>query len=131
MADASRKRFTCLCTFLALLGSGAMASRAESGTEVADPEQQSSMFKRIFSYDKDLRRSARIVVIVVGHDKGAAETARVSSVFRDKGFFPAVVTTSQLSDELVATLTPDSTVVYVMPGVAYETVKEFAAANKQ
>jgi hypothetical protein len=125
MANAGKKRVTCLCILLALLGSVLSAS----GAEMADPERQSSMFKRIFSYDKDLRGSARIVVILVGPDKGAADTAKVSSVFREKGFFPAVVTTSQLTDELVATLTPDSTVVYVMPGVAYETVKQFAASK--
>lgn len=126
MANASRKSFTCLSLLLALL---VPVSRAEARAEMADPERQGSLFKRIFSYDKDLRRSKKIVVILVGQDKDAAETAKVSSVFRDKGFHPAVVTASQLSDDLVASLTPDSTVVYVMPGVAYDTVKAFAATK--
>jgi hypothetical protein len=128
MANASRKSFMCLCSVLALLGSVASAARAQAG-EMADPERQSSMFKRIFSYDKDLRGSAKIVVILVGLEKTGAEAVKVSSVFRDKGFFPAVVTASDLSDDLVATLTPNSTVVYVMPGVAYDTVKAFAASK--
>jgi hypothetical protein len=122
MAKASRKSFTCLCILLAL-------SYTAAGAEMADPERQSSMFKRIFSYDKDLRASRRIIVILVGQDKSGSEVAKVSSVFREKGFFPTAVTASELSDELVATLTPDSTVVYVMPGVAYETVKAFATAK--
>lgn len=97
-----------------------------SAAEMADPGRQGDMFKRIFSYDKDLRGSDKIVIIVVGETKSGAEVDTVAAAFRQKGFFPAVVTTSDLNDDLTATLTPQSTVVYVMPGVAYDAVKMMA-----
>ena len=97
-----------------------------SATEMADPGRQSDMFKRIFSYDKDLRGSEKIVVIVVGEARSGGEVDKVAAVFRQKGLFPAVVTAADLTDDLTATLTPQSTVMYVMPGVAYDTVKQFA-----
>lgn len=50
----------------------------------------------------------------------------MASVFLEKGLYPAVVTAADLTDDLTATLTPQSAVLYVMPGVAYETVKQFA-----
>lgn len=94
--------------------------------EMADPDRQGDMFKRIFSYDKDLRGSDKIVVIVVGETRKGGEVDKVAAVFREKGLFPAVVTVAELTDDLSATLTPQSTVVYVMPGVAYDAVKPFA-----
>ncbi len=97
-----------------------------SAAEMADPGRQGDMFKRIFSYDKDLRGSDKIVVIVVGEARSGGEVDKVAAVFREKGLFPAVVTVADLTDDLTATLTPKSTVIYVMSGVAYEAVKQFA-----
>ena len=97
-----------------------------SAAEMVDPGRQGDMFKRIFSYDKDLRASEKIVVIVVGDARSGGEIDRVAAVFREKGLFPAVVTVADLSDDLTATLTPQSAVLYVMPGVDYDAVKEFA-----
>ena len=97
-----------------------------SAAEMADPGRQGDMFKRIFSYDKDLRGSGKIVVIVIGESRGGLEADKVAAVFREKGFFPAVVTAADLSDDLTSTLTPQSAVIYVMPGVAYDAVKQFA-----
>ncbi len=71
-----------------VLATGALAASAE----MSDPVRQSDMFKRIFSYDKDLRGSPKIVVIIVGETRGGTEVDKVASVFRDKGFFPAVIT---------------------------------------
>jgi hypothetical protein len=96
---------------------------------MTDPERQGDMFKRIFSYDKDLRGSEKIIVIVVCESKSSDDVVQVATVFREKGLFPAVVIVSELNDDLTATLTPDSTVVYVMPGVAYPTVASFAASK--
>lgn len=96
-----------------------------SAAEMADPGRQGDMFKRIFSYDKDLRGSDKIVVIIVGSSRTGGEIDQVAAVFREKGLFPAVVTTADLTDDLTGTLTPQSAVLYVMPGVAYDTVKAF------
>jgi len=104
----------------------ATATRFASAAEMADPGRQSDMFKRIFSYDKDLRGSDKIVVIVVAESRSGAEVDKVAAVFREKGLFPAVVTSADLTDDLTATLTPQSAVMYVMPGVAYDAVKAFA-----
>jgi hypothetical protein len=104
------------------LAAGARATSAE----MADPARQSDMFKRIFSYDKDLRESAKIVVIIVGETRGGPEVDKVADVFREKGLFPAVITAADLSDDLASTLTPQSAVLYVMPGIAYDVVKTFA-----
>jgi hypothetical protein len=97
-----------------------------SAAETADPGRQGDLFKRIFSYDKDLRGSEKIVVIIVGETRGGGEVEEVAAVFRERGFYPAVVTAADLTDDLTSTLTPQSTVLYVMPGVAYDKVKEFA-----
>lgn len=99
------------------------------GAEMADPERQSAMFKRVFSYDKDLRGSEKIVVIVVAEAKKGEGVDKVTGVFRKKGMYPAAVTTADLTDDLTATLSPSSTVIYVMPGVEYATVKAFAQAK--
>ena len=97
-----------------------------SAAEMVDPGRQGDMFKRIFSYDKDLRGSTKIVVIIVGETRVGSTVDTVAAVFREKGLFPAVVTVSDLSDDLTSTLTPQSAVMYVMPGVAYDVVNEFA-----
>jgi hypothetical protein len=99
---------------------------AASPLEMADPGRQGDMFKRIFSYDKDLRGSEKIVVLVVGESRSGSAVEKVAKVFREKGLYPAVVTVADLSDDLTATLTPQTAVMYVMPGVAYEAVKAFA-----
>jgi hypothetical protein len=97
-----------------------------ASAEMADPGRQSDLFKRIFSYDKDLRESPKIVVIIVGETRGGVEVDKVASVFREKGLFPAAITAADLSDDLASTLTKQSAVLYVMPGVPYDTVKQFA-----
>jgi hypothetical protein len=106
---------------LPLMASALLASAAE----MADPGRQGDMFKRIFSYDKDLRGSEKIVVIVVAEARSGGDVDKVATVFREKGLFPAVVTAGDLTDDLTSTLTPQSAVLYVMPGVAYDTVKQF------
>jgi hypothetical protein len=95
----------------------------------ADAEQQSSMFKRIFSYDKHLRESDKIVVLVVAVDASNEDAQSVASVFRAKGLFPAVVSVSSLNDDLTATLSSESTVVYVVEGVDYDSVTSFAESK--
>jgi hypothetical protein len=111
---------------LAVLLAGAVPTAA---VDMSDPERQGAMFKRVFSYDKELRTGEKIVVIIVAESRASASSETVASAFREKGFFPAVVTTGELSDDLTATLTSRSAVLYVMPGVAYATVKDFAAAK--
>jgi len=101
-----------------------------SAAEMADPGRQGDMFKRIFSYDKDLRGAERIVVIIVGETRSGVEIDKIAATFRDKGLFPAVITPGDLSDDLTSTLTPQSAVVYVMPGVAYDAVKQFAEKKR-
>jgi hypothetical protein len=117
-----RRGFLAVAPMIALTAGAPLASAAE----MADPGRQGDMFKRIFSYDKDLRGSEKIVVIVIGEARSGGDVDKVAAVFREKGLFPAVVTVADLTDDLTATLTPQSTVMYVMPGVAYETVKQFA-----
>jgi hypothetical protein len=104
----------------------ASSSFADSREEIADPDKQSDLLKRIFAYDKNLRRSERVVVLIVANARNGRPVEDVAKVFREKGLFPAVVTPADLTDDLTATLTADSTVLYVMPGVAYEAVKNFA-----
>jgi hypothetical protein len=101
-----------------------------SAAEMADPGRQGDMFKRIFSYDKDLRGAEKIVVIIVGETRSGPAVDKVAAVFREKGLFPAVVTPADLSDDLTSTLTPQSAVMYVMPGVAYDAVKQFAEKHR-
>jgi len=123
MMTISRQLRRALVSFTLITAAASIAAAAE----MADPGRQSDMFKRIFSYDKDLRGSKKIVVIVVGEARKGPEVDKVAAVFREKGLFPAVVTVSDLNDDLTATLTPQSTVIYVMPGIAYDVVREFAA----
>ncbi len=116
-----REAFPVIAGTILFTGGAFLAS-----AEMADPARQGDMFKRIFSYDKDLRTSDKIVVIIVGESRGGGEVDKVAAVFRERGLFPAVVTTADLSEDLTATLTPQSAVLYVMPGIAYEAVKQFA-----
>jgi hypothetical protein len=95
-----------------------------------DAERQSAVFKRIFGYDKDLRDSDKIVVIVVSESRDGAEGQQVAGVFREKGMFPAVVTAADLTDDLTATLSPTSTVVYVTTDADTAAAKAFAAAKR-
>jgi hypothetical protein len=111
---------------VAIFATVAPGSFADSREEIADPDKQSDLLKRIFAYDKTLRQSDRVVVIIVANARSGRAVENVATVFREKGLFPAVVTAAELSDELTATLTVDSTVLYVMPGVAYDAVKSFA-----
>lgn len=90
-----------------------------------DSEQQCTMFKRIFTYDKHLRNSDKIVVLVVGATANGSDVTAVVDAFRAEGMFPAPVTVDGLTADLTATLSPDSTVVYVMPGVDYAAVDAF------
>jgi hypothetical protein len=121
MSILAPKRFPAIAGFL-LVSAASLASAAE----MADPGRQGDMFKRIFSYDKDLRGAERIVVIIVGETRSGPEIDKVAATFRDRGLFPAVITPGDLSDDLTSTLTPQSAVVYVMPGVPYDAVKQFA-----
>jgi hypothetical protein len=117
-----RQRFPTIAVVIVFSATTLLVSAAE----MADPGRQGDMFKRIFSYDKDLRGAERIVVIVIGESRSGPEIDKVAAVFRERGLFPAVVTHSDLSDDLTSTLTPQSAVMYVMPGVAYDAVKQFA-----
>ena len=94
-----------------------------------DSEQQCKVFKRIFTYDKHLRDSDRIVVLVVAQTTDGTDVAAVTKAFRAKGMYPAAVTVDSLNADLTATLTPQSTVVYVMPGVDYGAVDAFATSH--
>ena len=118
----------------ALLGSlalvGALAgssSGAATPLDSSDRERQSAMFKRVFSYDRDLRSSEKIVVLIVAPSKGDSDVALTAEVFREQGLYPAIFTTKDLTDDLTATLSPHSTVVYVAQGVDYDIVVEFTA----
>ncbi len=93
-----------------------------------DSERQSSMFKSIFSYDKHLRESDKIVVLVFSADPSGSAAQGVATVLRESGLFPAVVSPSNLSDSLAATLSPEEAVVYIMEGTDYAPIKAFAAA---
>lgn len=117
-----RARFLAIAGMLLVSASTPLVSAAE----MADPGRQGDMFKRIFSYDKDLRGAERIVVLIVGESRSGPEIEKVAATFREKGLFPAVITPADLSDDLTSTLTPQSAVVYLMPGVAYDAVKQFA-----
>ncbi|MGH9321238.1 MAG: hypothetical protein ACRD21_11665 [Vicinamibacteria bacterium] len=121
-----RRAVPTLAGALALTASVTLGAVA---TEMSDPARQGDMFKRVFSYDKDLRGTEKIVVIVVGATRDDGDAVTVATVFREKGLYPAIVTSAELTDHLVATLTPQSAVMYVMPGVPYDTVKEFAEVN--
>jgi len=128
MNSAGSRRGRSLGAAFVLLSFCAAATAAPA-SEMTDPQRQGDLFKRIFSYDKDLRTSEKIVVLVVTENKNGPDVAGVASVFRDKGLFPAVVTPAELTDDLTATLSAQSTVIYVMPGVPYDTVNGFAAAK--
>lgn len=95
-----------------------------------DSDQQCSMFKRIFTYDKHLRESDKIVVLVVGTTPSGSDVTAVVDAFRAKGMFPAPVTVDGLTADLTATLSPQSTVVYVMPGVDYGAVETFVTDRR-
>lgn len=92
-----------------------------------DRELQSSMFERIFSYDKHLKNSTRIVVLVVATSPGSSDAQKMAAAFREQGMFPAIVTVEGLTDDLTATLTPQSTVMYLMPEIDYTSAGNFAA----
>lgn len=111
-----------------------LAAMALSGALAAEElmianEQQCAMFKRVFTYDKHLRDSDKIVVLVVGTTRDGADVAGVVEAFRSKGMYPAAVTVDSLNADLSATLSPQSTVVYAMPDVNFSAVNEFAASR--
>jgi hypothetical protein len=106
-----RRRFPTIAGMILFSASTCIVSAAE----MVDPGRQGDMFKRIFSYDKDLRDAEKIVVIVVGESRRGPEIDEIAAVFREKGLFPAVVLAADLSDDLTSTLTPQSAVMYVMP----------------
>ena len=67
-----------------VLGLVLLASGAASGKEMpVDNERQGAMFKRIFSYDKLLRDSERIVVLVVGASRTGKDVESVADAFRE------------------------------------------------
>ena len=92
-------------------------------------EQQCTMFKRIFAYDKHLRDSDKIVVLVVGATNDGSGVTAVADAFRSNGMYPAAVTVDTLNADLSATLSPQSTVVYVMPDVDFDAVNRFAESR--
>lgn len=94
-----------------------------------DAERQSSVFKRIFSYDKELRNTEKIIVLVVSATRDGAEAMQVASIFREKGLFPAILATSDLSDDPAAALTAGEAVVYVTAGADTGKAKTFAAGK--
>lgn len=114
--------------FMGMAAAWILAAPAMAKTPV-DAEQQSSMFKRIFSYDKSLRDSDKIVVLVVAADPSDGTVKDIEKVFKKSGLQPAVMPVSSLNDELASTLSPESTVVYVVEGIDYASVKDFAAAK--
>jgi len=114
-----------------VLGLVLLASGAASGKEMpVDSERQGAMFKRIFSYDKLLRDSERIVVLVVGASRTGKDVESVADAFREEGLFPAIVPVGELTDDLTATLSPASTVLYVMPDVDYAAARDFAERKR-
>ena len=104
----------------------ALAAPAVAEENSVDSEQQCTVFKRIFSYDKHLRNTDNIIVLVVGQTKDGADAERVAAAFRAKDMYPVNVTVDGLDADLTATLSPQSTVVYVMPDVDYAAVVDFA-----
>lgn len=115
---------------LVMLATAASLTAQEMPAEMpVDSEQQCTMFKRIFRYDKHLRESDNIVVLVVGQATDGSDAAAVTEAFRAQGMYPAAVTVDRLTADLTATLTAQSTVVYVMPGVDYGAVNAFAASQ--
>jgi hypothetical protein len=115
---------------MALVVSSASVYATESlDTMPVGNEQQCTMFKRIFSYDKHLRDSERIIVIVVGTTRRGPDVVAAVQSFRENGMFPAAVTVDMLSDTLTSTLERASTAVYVLPGVDYDAVAEFVATQ--
>ena len=94
-----------------------------------DSEQQCTMFKRIFAYDNHLRDSENIVVLVVAQTIDGSDVTAVTAAFRATGMYPAAITIDSFTADLTATLSPRSTVVYVMPGVDYDAIDAFAASQ--
>ncbi|HSF17086.1 MAG TPA: hypothetical protein VLK65_16165 [Vicinamibacteria bacterium] len=107
--------------------SGLILLAAHVAASPAGTELQGSVLKRIFSYDKDLRASEKIVILIVAPTRESEEARDVAAVFREMSLFPAVVGVNDLNDDLTATLSPYSTVVYLIPGADVSAVKEFAA----
>ena len=112
-------------SIVVLLGFAAVPASPEEMP--VDSTRQSSMFKRIFSYDKLLRTSEKIIVLIVGQSRDGADVEAVAAAFRSEGMYPAVVPIEGLNDDVTATLSPKAAVFYVMPDVDYTAVKELAA----
>ena len=115
-------RAWCLATVLVSAATLQAADQAP-----LDYKEQTSMFKRILSYDRSLRQSERVVVLVVARSKASAAAEKAATAFRESEMYPAVVTVGGLNDDLTAALSPGSTVIYVMPDVDVTKVKDFAA----
>ena len=110
---------------LATAGAIAMTIATQAGStgdeNKLDLGRQGTNFQRIFRYDKHLRDSQRIVVLVVSNstdDRGAKDVAKA---FRDSGLYPAIVKNGDLNDYLVGALDSASAVVYVTKGSAFLT----------
>ncbi len=119
------RRLQCLVIAFTI-ASGVSGPIAAAERMPVDGQRQSSMFQRIFSYDKHLRNSPRIVVLLVAASSGDSDAKEMAAAFREQGMFPAMVTTEGLTDDLTATLTPQSTVMYFMPGIDYLAAQDFA-----
>lgn len=118
---ASRK---CLFAIALMLTSSGLALGAK------DAAREGSMIKRVFAYDRDLGQADKVVVLVVSSDRDAAGLAETLDVFRANGLYPAVVAPGDLaSEDLTATLTPQSAVIYVVDDANVGAVKAFAASK--
>ena len=114
------------CAVALVLSTGVSAPLKADERMPVDRDRQSSMFQRIFSYDKHRRNSPRIVVLVVATAPGSSDAQKMAAAFREQGMYPAIVMVDGLTDDLTATLTPLSTVMYLMPEIDYMSAQAFA-----
>ena len=80
-----------LTLFLLLASLNVSAPSKAAERMPVDRDRQSSMFQRIFSYDKHLRNSPRIVVLVVATAPGSSDAQKMAAAFREQGMYPAIV----------------------------------------
>ena len=114
------------CAVVLVLSAGISGPLKAAERMPVDRDRQSSMFQRIFSYDKLLRNSPKIVILVVATARDSSDAQEMAAAFREQGMYPAIVTVDGLTDDLTATLTPLSTVMYLMPEIDYMSAQAFA-----
>lgn len=86
-------------------------------------EEQVSIFRKLFNYDKALKGTINPRMLVVHHEKKA--TARISELFKDTGFTVESVTPG----ELKARISSDISVIYVFPEAYSEDVRNACISN--